>query len=75
MDKWKVTETSEYFAQKAGLTLPPMTQSEIDETVEFLRTNGYPMPADCPGQGGCPKYRPACILGICRVAVGLCGDF
>lgn len=74
MDTWKVTECSEYFARMLHVELPPMTKQEITDTITFLRGNGYPKPSDCP-EAECPKYRPACTIGICNVAVGLCGDF
>ena len=54
--------------------LPPMSKKEIDDAIFFLRENNYPKPSDCPEQE-CPKYRPACLLSICNIAVGMCGDF
>jgi hypothetical protein len=51
-----------------------MTNEEIANAIKFLRDNGYPKPKDCFGEH-CPGYRPACKLGICYVAVRLCGDF
>jgi hypothetical protein len=71
---WRVTEWSEYFAKKAGLRLPPMTANEIAVAITGLRSNDYPKPIDCPGEEGCPKFRPTCRVGICNVALGLCGD-
>ena len=52
----------------------PMTEEEIEESIEYLRKNNYPKPEDCPKEQ-CPGYRPACKMGICYVAVRLCGDF
>ena len=74
MNEWKVTECSEYFARMLHKELPAMTRAEIDDTICFLRSHNYPKPVDCPDIR-CPKYRPACTLGICNVACGLCGDF
>lgn len=46
------------------------------ETVDttLLRDKLYPVPSDCPGES-CPECRPACALGICKIAVELCEDF
>ena len=68
---WKLKDWN---GQYGDTKLPPMTKKEIDDAVFFLRENHYPKPTDCP-EGQCPKYRPACTLGICNVAVGMCGDF
>ena len=57
----------------------PMTEKEIENAIKYLRENNYPKPDDCPLDSedvkGCPGLRPACKLGICYVAVRLCGDF
>ena len=75
MDDWKVTECSHYFACDKGMCdLPPMSAKEIADIIMFLRAHNYPKPSDCP-EADCPKHRPACALGICNVAIGLCGDF
>ena len=52
----------------------PMSREEIDSAIKYLRDSNYPKPEDCP-EDKCPKYRPACQLGICNIAVGMCGDF
>jgi len=52
----------------------PMTSEEIKEAITYLRANHYPKPTDCLKEQ-CPGYRPACELGICYVAIRLCGDF
>lgn len=52
----------------------PMTNKEIKEAIKFLRDKNYPVPKDCLGDH-CPGKRPACKIGICHVAVRLCGDF
>ena len=52
----------------------PMTEEEIEAGIKFLRDGNYPKPDDCP-QSSCPEYRPACQLGICKIAVCLCGDW
>jgi len=41
---------------------------------EFLKLTGYPAPEDCPKEG-CKEYRPACLVGVCKIAVCLCGDW
>lgn len=74
METWNVQDWSEFFARMSGKNLPPMTADEIKEAITFLRNRNYPKPADCP-EDKCPKYRPACQMGVCNVAVGLCGDF
>ena len=52
----------------------PMSNKEIKEAIEYLRKNRYPVPKDCIGEH-CPGKRPTCSLGVCHVAVKLCGDF
>jgi len=74
MTTWRLDEWSEYFARRSGKSLPPMTEQEQKEAVAFLRGHHYPKPEDCPG-ADCPKFRPACGLGICQIASGLAGDF
>ena len=66
---WKVYEWT-------GLSknVEPMSIEEIQEAVAYLRKNNYPKPLDCPGKD-CPGLGPACGLGICYVAIRLCGDF
>lgn len=68
---WKMSEWNQVYST---VPLPPMTNEEIQEGIAFLRSHNYPKPTDCPKQE-CPKYRPACQLGICRIAVGMCRDF
>lgn len=70
--KWRLDAWNEQFSH--GKKLPPMTDQEIQSAIAALRKNNYPQPEDCPEQD-CPKFRPACGLGICRIAVGMCGDF
>lgn len=67
---WKLGDWNNYFSTNPK----PMTSEEIDNAIKYLRDNNYPKPEDCP-ETNCPKYRPACQLGICRIAVGMCGDF
>ncbi len=45
-----------------------------EETIEKFRVNNYPIPQDCPGDR-CRDLRPACKLGICKIAILICGDF
>ncbi len=71
--KWRLDEWNANYA-KDSLRLITMPQEEIDNGMKFLRDNGYPKPEDCPGEN-CPVVRPACLLNICRIAVGMCGDF
>ena len=52
----------------------PMSSMEIDEAIKYLRENNYPKPSDCQNED-CEVYRPACKVGVCRIAVGMCGDF
>jgi len=44
-----------------------MTEEEIEAAIKFLRDFNYPVPEDCPGPA-CPEWRPACKLGICKIA-------
>jgi len=70
IESWKLKEWSNFY-----LSAKKMTDEEIEEAIKFLRNNNYPKPVDCPGKE-CPAgFRPACRLGICKVAVMLCGDW
>lgn len=69
---WKLSDWNCVYS--ASSKLPPMTDEEIAAAVKFLRDHSYPRPGDCP-EDKCPKFRPACKVGICRIAVGMCGDF
>ena len=73
MDKWRLDEWNAHFAPDITEEIP-MSKEEILKAITYLRSNNYPKPEDCPGKP-CPDYRPACSLGICRIAVGMCGDF
>lgn len=73
MDKWRLDEWNDAYSEEALRNLP-MTAKEIQEAKTFLRDNNYPKPEDCPWEN-CPKLRPTCKLGICVIAVGMCGDF
>jgi len=68
---WRLDQWNNPFKNPA---LPPMTQTEIDAAVKYLKDHFYPIPEDCP-KLECPKVRPACALGICQIAAGMCGDF
>lgn len=70
---WKLKEWNSYYSD-CEVEAPPMTKEEIADAIKYLRDNFYPIPEDCPRQE-CPKHRPACSLGICHIAVGMCGDF
>jgi hypothetical protein len=70
MDKWRLNNWNACFT----LDTLPMSKEEIQKATKFLRKNNYPKPEDCPEEN-CPNYRPACKLGICQIAVGMCGDF
>lgn len=70
---WRLDEWNARFA-KDDLKLIMMGQEEIREALEYLRDNNYPIPEDCPWET-CPDFRPACRIGVCRIAVGMCGDF
>jgi len=67
---WKLSEWNALFAPRPSV---PMSFEDIEAGVKYLRDNNYPKPEDCP-EVECPKYRPTCMLGICRIAVGMCGD-
>ena len=68
---WKLKEWNGLYGDDK---MAPMTSKEIYMAIKHLRDSNYPKPVDCP-ETDCPDYRPACILGICRIAVGMCGDF
>lgn len=73
MDKWRLDEWNAQYA-KDDLKPIIMSQEEIREAITFLRESNYPKPEDCPWEN-CPVLRPTCKLSICRIAVGMCGDF
>jgi len=68
---WRLDEWNDRFAK---VPTKPMTEEEIEIAIKFLRDFNYPVPEDCPGEA-CPEWRPACKLGICKIAVDMCGDF
>lgn len=70
---WRLDNWNAQYA-KDDLRLITMSQEEIRQAIKYLRGNNYPKPEDCP-DGDCQVCRPACQLGICRIAVGMCGDF
>jgi len=70
---WRLNEWNETFA-RGNLKNTPMSREEVRDGIRFLRSNNYPKPEDCPEES-CPDFRPACKLGICHIAVGLCRDF
>ena len=73
MSRWYLSEWNAHFVPGKA-EIPPLSKAETSEAIQFLREHNYPKPEDCP-EHNCPKYRPACALGICRIAVGMCGDF
>ncbi len=70
--KWRLDILNAKFSE--GKELPPMTEQEIKSAIAELRKNNYPKPEDCP-ERECSVYRPACKMGICRIAVGMYKDF
>ena len=73
--KWRLDEWNFAFS-KTGTNkdLPPMSEKEILTAKKFLREKHYPKPEDCPGKE-CSQFRPACEMSVCKIAVGICGDF
>ena len=67
--EWKINE----WTGRSNIK-KPMNEEEIKEAIEYLRKNNYHIPKYCLGEY-CPGNRPACSLGVCYVAVRLCGDF
>ena len=67
--KWRIFEWTGVSLKKTR-----MTEDEIRKATNFLRRKNYPKPVDCPKEN-CTGYRPSCSLGVCYVAVKLCGDF
>lgn len=68
---WKLSEWNNPYTKRI---FRPMTNDDIDAAILYLRQNKYPRPEDCP-MADCPWFRPVCSLGICKVAVEMCGDF
>jgi hypothetical protein len=66
---WKLAEWSNQYSDNSN----PMTEDEIESAIKQLRDNCYPSPTDCP-QSACPKYRPTCTIGCCRIAILMCGE-
>jgi len=71
--EWRLCEWNALYSATSRPDLPPMTHEEIRKAKAWLRGRNYPVPADCPDEA-CPKRRPACKLGACHIAVGMCGD-
>lgn len=70
---WRLDEWNAVYSPDTVEDIP-MSKEEIWKATQFLRTNNYPKPEDCPLEK-CPKCRPACKVGVCNIAVGMCGDF
>lgn len=68
-EKWRIDEWTGRSSNPI-----PMSGDEITQAVVWLRKNNYPVPEDCLGDS-CPALRPTCNMGICYVAIRLCGDF
>ena len=71
IQSWRLDEWTESYSK--GKNLPAMTSVEIKEAVDFLRTNFWPKPVDCPSSS-CRDYRPSCLLGTCYIGMRLSGD-
>lgn len=69
LKEWKIADWTDISTNPI-----PMTDDETKEAIKYLRDNHYPKPVDCTMEK-CKGYRPACHLGVCYVAVRLCGDF
>lgn len=56
-----------------------VAEEEIPALIPKLRKDSYPRPLDCPWTNdGYPErrqFRLSCRLGVCVIAVKLCGDF
>lgn len=68
--EWNLGEWNSKYAGNTEV----MTKEEIASAIQWLRKNNYPKPKDCLEQQ-CLVFRPACMIGVCRIAVGMCGDF
>jgi hypothetical protein len=71
IESWKLSEWIEGFREAQ---LPSMTSKEIAEAIAYLRGHQYCAPTDCTKES-CLEYRPACSLGICKIAICMCGDW
>lgn len=69
MKNWKLSE----WLNSPENKLPPMTDEEIGNGIEFLRNKLYPIPDDCPMEN-CREWRPACLI-TCKIAMCLCKDW
>jgi len=70
---WKLSDWCRSFSPKID-NRPDMTNEEIETAIKFLRDNYYPKPTDCSMEY-CKEFRPACKLGICKIAVLMSGDW
>lgn len=68
---WRLDLWNVFYSKDSVLN--PMTKPEIEDAIIFLRVNNYPKPEDCPLEL-CVDYRLACKIGICSIALGMCGD-
>jgi len=73
MKPWRLDEWNAVFSPDTIENIP-MSKEEIWKATQFLRTNYYPKPEDCP-MDKCPNFRPSCKLNVCQIAVGMCGDY
>lgn len=72
--KWRLDKWNAHFSDNDKVENVPMSKEEIRKAACFLRENNYPKPEDCSFKK-CQVFRSACRLGICRIAIGMCGDF
>jgi len=70
----KTWELAEWVDSPDNSKLPPMTEEGKIAGIKFLRDDDYPKPEDCPATL-CKEYRPACKLGICKIAIVMPGDW
>jgi hypothetical protein len=65
---WKIEQFKKWIEDDE---LSTEEQDKYDSTLQEIEQAGYPKPDDCFGEM-CLKWRPACKIGICRVAILLC---
>jgi len=70
---WKLEEWNEHYCRQSGKELAVMSEEDIEAAVVWLRNNRYLKPEDCP-EKNCDDYRLACTLGVCYIAIQMCGD-
>jgi hypothetical protein len=77
---WTLAEWAAYFEPADSHHV--MTSVEMAAAALWMMDHSYPVPTDCPKRpetttcdGGCPVFRPACLMfKDCRFSRGMCDE-